>query len=246
MRTLDPYKFDLFAVSGVEMADSSYSNLPLRKGKRKIPFIAAGVDEAGRGPLAGPVVAAAVILPAYPRVKILDDSKSLNDIQRLKSYNQIKEVALAISFSIIEPAVIDELNILWASMKAMRDAIASLKIRPDLVLIDGNRKPMSSCRELALIKGDTKSAAIMAASIVAKVTRDRLMEDHHKQYPEYGFDVHKGYGVPMHLEALQKYGPCPIHRRSFGPVREILHTLSPSERKIEHERGDIREQAELF
>jgi ribonuclease HII len=196
--------------------------------------------------LAGPVVAAAVILPAFPRLKGLNDSKVMTEVQRELLFPAIKGTALAVSVAVIEPAIIDELNILNATLKAMRHALAALKVRPDLALIDGNQRPGSGVAESLIVKGDSKSASIMAASIIAKVTRDRIMVKIHDQYPEYGFSEHKGYSVPSHLEALKKFGPCAAHRRSFGPVKQLLHQNLPSVRSLIYDRGESPIQAELF
>jgi ribonuclease HII len=186
------------------------------------PFYLAGVDEAGRGPLAGPVVAAAVILPRSPRVYGLRDSKVVPEEQRDALFFEIQEMALAYAVVEVSHEEIDRINILQASLKAMREALALLEIKPHLVLVDGNKKPASGFEEMAIIDGDAQSASIMAASILAKVTRDHIMKEEHEKYPQYGFNEHKGYGAPSHLEALRKYGPCPIHRRSYEPVRAIL------------------------
>ena len=183
--------------------------------------IVAGVDEAGRGPLAGPVVAAAVVLPANPRIKGLNDSKKLPPKARESLYLKILEVALSTSVSIVHHDIIDSINILAATLRGMREAVARLTVKPRLVIVDGNKKPESGVLEMAIIKGDGLSACIMAAGIVAKVTRDRIMVDLHKKYPQYGFDSHKGYGAATHLEAIRKYGPCPVHRMSFEPLKSL-------------------------
>jgi ribonuclease HII len=221
---MDAYKFDQFFSSRkfLEEPDALTGFSLITKSQKKHPLVLAGVDEAGRGPLAGPVVAAAVILPSFPRIRGLQDSKTLVEAKRDELYLEIKRTALACSVSIVEPAMIDDINIFQATMRAMRDAINSLKLHPDLVLIDGNQKPRSRFMEIAQVKGDGKSAAIMAASIVAKVTRDKIMLDLHKKYPHYGFNQHKGYGVPEHVEALREHGPCPFHRRTFEPVKSLL------------------------
>ncbi len=185
-------------------------------------FYLAGVDEAGRGPLAGPVVAAAVILPANPRIYGLRDSKVVPREQREALFFEIQQAALAYAVVEISHEEIDRINILQASLKAMREAVALLEVKPNLVLVDGNKKPGCGFAETAIIDGDALSASIMAASILAKVTRDHIMTDEHEKYPQYGFNEHKGYGAPVHMEALKKYGPCPIHRRSFEPVRSLL------------------------
>ena len=174
-----------------------------------------GVDEAGRGPLAGPVYAAAVILPRGLVIEGLNDSKKLTEKRREALYDVIVEQAVAYGIGSADEKEIDEINILQATFLAMRRAIAQLSVRPDLALIDGNRDSDFGVPAETVIGGDGKSANIAAASILAKVTRDRVMLDYAKQYPQYGFDVHKGYGTKRHYEALREYGPCPIHRQSF-------------------------------
>ena len=180
----------------------------------------AGVDEAGRGPLAGPVVAAAVILPPDTLIPGLNDSKALSEKRRAELFETIQNTALAIGIGKASPQEIDKHNIRNATHHAMCEALAALSISPDRVLIDGNARPGSPFPEQAVIGGDRKSLSIAAASVIAKVTRDRLMIDYHAQYPAYGFAGHKGYGSADHLAALQKHGPCPIHRRSFRGVFE--------------------------
>jgi ribonuclease HII len=182
----------------------------------------AGVDEAGRGCLAGPVVAAAVILPADCYLPGLDDSKKLSRTRREALYRQVMEQALAVGLGQAEAAEIDRLNIFQAALKAMRLAIGALNLAPDQVLVDGKAKPGSPFAEQAIIDGDARSLSIAAASVVAKVHRDRLMSRHAEQYPEYGFASHKGYGSAEHLAALRLHGPCPLHRLSFGPVAELV------------------------
>lgn len=220
---MECYKFDQKILSGrFDDGGFLFTGIPPKRSPKKAPFILAGIDEAGRGPLAGPVVAAAVILPAFPRIPGLNDSKRLSEMDREEIFPLIKRTALAISISIMDPIVIDEINILAATMKAMRNAEAGLKLKPDLVIVDGDQKPLGIYPEITIVKGDAKSAAIMAASIVAKVTRDHLMMDLHLIYPQYGFDDHKGYGVPAHLDALRKLGPSPCHRKSFEPVKSMV------------------------
>lgn len=180
----------------------------------------AGVDEAGRGPLAGPVYAAAVILPEHCSIDGLDDSKKLTEKKREQLYIQICELAVAYHIAQIPNTRIDEINILEATFEAMQQAIAGLSVPADYVLIDGNRIKGVSIAHETVIKGDSLSASIAAASILAKVSRDHEMQRMAELYPEYGFDVHKGYGTRHHLEMIQKYGPCPIHRLSFRGVRE--------------------------
>ncbi|MBU9378991.1 MULTISPECIES: ribonuclease HII [Burkholderia] len=184
--------------------------------------IVCGVDEAGRGPLAGPVVAAAVILdPARP-ILGLDDSKALSAKKRELLYHEIVAHSRAWCVASASVEEIDTLNILHATMLAMRRAVEGLSLLPTLAKIDGNRCPTLGIRSEAIIGGDALVPSISAASIIAKVTRDRLLVDLHANFPHYGFDVHAGYGTPKHLAALREHGPCEHHRRSFAPVREAL------------------------
>lgn len=182
----------------------------------------AGVDEAGRGPLAGPVVTAAVILDPMRPIDGLRDSKKLTEASRERLAAEIKERALDWSVAHATVEEIDELNILQATMLAMKRAISGLTVRPSLVLVDGNRVPRIDLPVNAIIQGDDKIAAISAASIIAKTTRDHWLEELDERYPEYGFAKHKGYGTKEHLEALAKYGPLPVHRKSFGPVKQAI------------------------
>ena len=183
-----------------------------------VPGLMAGVDEAGRGPLAGPVVAAAVILDDLHPIAGLNDSKKLSAKRREKLFDEIK--AKALCFSIAEATVqeIDEINILQATMLAMKRAVEALRLPPKLVLVDGNRLPTLSIRAEAIVQGDALVPAISAASILAKVHRDRLCDAMHQRYPAYGFDQHKGYGTAQHLAALQAHGPADCHRMTFAPV----------------------------
>ncbi len=174
-----------------------------------------GIDEAGRGPLAGPVAAGAVILPENVRILRLNDSKKLSPKVREELFEEIKEKALAWSVGIVPPARIDEINILQATYEAMREAIAGLSVQPGLLLNDAVTIPGVSIRQVPIIKGDAKSLSIAAASILAKVTRDRMMEEYDTVFPGYGFGKHKGYGTADHREAIRRLGPCPIHRRTF-------------------------------
>ena len=181
-----------------------------------------GVDEAGRGPLFGNVVAAAVILdPSHPIVG-LGDSKKLSEKVRERLYDQIYQHAISVGVGRASVAEIDQLNILQATMLAMQRAVESLSLVPDLALIDGNRCPPLNCASEAIIKGDAKELTIGAASIIAKVTRDREMLVWHAQYPYYGLDKHKGYPTQAHVKALEDYGVSPQHRRSFAPVRRLI------------------------
>ncbi len=184
--------------------------------------IVAGVDEAGRGPLAGPVIAAAVILDPDRPISGLADSKILSEKRREKLAVEIYQFALAWQIGRAEVEEIDRINILQASLLAMQRAVQGLAIRPQLALIDGNRCPLLECEARAIIKGDASEASISAASIIAKVTRDREMYALDKQYPGYGFARHKGYPSKLHLEALQALGVCPEHRLTYAPVRRVL------------------------
>jgi ribonuclease HII len=189
------------------------------------PGLVAGVDEAGRGPLAGPVVAAAVILDDLRPIKGLNDSKKLTALRREKLFDEIRAQALCCSIAEASVQEIDELNILQATLLAMRRAVEGLRLKPHKVLVDGNRLPVLKVPCEAIVKGDSKIKAISAASILAKVHRDRLCLQLHAAHPAYGFDVHKGYPTPTHLAALQSHGACDAHRRSFAPVRAVCETL---------------------
>ena len=198
---MDPYEFD------EAVANGEFS-------------IIAGVDEAGRGPLAGPVVAAAVILDIRTKIHGVRDSKKVPEAEREELYQFILSVSL-VGVGIIGPEEIDSVNILNATKRAMFDAVDALGARPELLLIDALTIPNIRTKQMPIIKGDAKSACIAAASIIAKVTRDRIMLQYHSDYPQYGFDKHKGYATRQHLENLRKYGPCPIHRKSFYPVMSL-------------------------
>ena len=182
----------------------------------------AGVDEAGRGPLAGPVVAAAVILDISRPIVGLADSKILSERKRNALFNEIKENALSWAIALATVEEIDELNILQATLLAMQRAVNGLAIQPDQVLVDGNQLPKLSMPAQAIIKGDSKVQAISAASILAKVERDRLMVNLDKEYPEFTFRQHKGYGTKQHLNEIDKLGISPIHRKSFNPIKTML------------------------
>ncbi len=174
-----------------------------------------GVDEAGRGPLAGPVCAAAVILPPHVRIPGLNDSKKLSDKRRRELFPVIQDQALAYGIAFASEQEIDEINILQATFLAMKRAMEQLSLRPELALIDGNRETDFGIPVKTVVKGDSLSASIAAASILAKVTRDDLMIRMAERYPEYGFEIHKGYGTRAHYAALERFGPCPIHRMTF-------------------------------
>ncbi len=184
------------------------------------PGLLAGVDEAGRGPLAGPVVAAAVMLDDRAPIRGLNDSKKLGARSRDRLYDEILAKALCCRIATASVEEIDALNILQATLLAMRRAVQGLRLRPHLVLVDGNRAPVLHVPVRTIVKGDGKVQCIAAASILAKVHRDRLCAELHERHPNYGFDGHKGYATPAHLAALREHGPCPEHRRSFAPVRD--------------------------
>jgi ribonuclease HII len=204
--------------------------MPLRKSFRfeqlglewATPGLVAGVDEAGRGPLAGPVVAAAVILDDLQPIKGLADSKVLGPRTRERLFDEIRARALCCSIAEASVEEIDRLNILQATLLAMRRAVLGLRLPPHRVVVDGNRVPVLPMPVEAIVKGDAKVQAISAASILAKVQRDRLCADLHASHPQYGFDGHKGYPTPEHLAALRAHGPCEAHRRSYAPVRAAL------------------------
>lgn len=187
-----------------------------------VPGLMAGVDEAGRGPLAGPVVAAAVILDDLHPIKGLADSKKLTPLRREKLYDEIRAKALCCSIALATVEEIDSLNILQATMLAMKRAVEGLRLKPHKVMVDGNRLPVLDVLAEAIVKGDALVPAISAASILAKVYRDRWCDEFHLQYPQYGFAGHKGYGTAAHLAALREHGACPQHRKSFAPVAEVL------------------------
>ncbi|MBE5061815.1 ribonuclease HII [Lachnospiraceae bacterium DSM 108991] len=174
-----------------------------------------GIDEAGRGPLAGPVVAGAVILPKDEKILYVNDSKKLSEKKREMLYDEIMSRALAVGVGVVGPERIDEINILQATYEAMRMAVAQLKVQPDILLNDAVTIPDLKVRQVPIVKGDAKSVSIAAASIIAKVTRDRLMREYGQVFPEYEFASNKGYGTKSHIEALKTYGPTPIHRRTF-------------------------------
>ena len=187
-----------------------------------VPGLIAGVDEAGRGPLAGPVVAAAVILDDQNPIKGLADSKKLTALRREKLYDEIRAKALCCSIALATAEEIDTLNILQATMLAMKRAVAGLRLKPNKVLVDGNRLPTLVILAEAIVKGDALVPCISAASILAKVYRDRWCAEYHLEYPQYGFAGHKGYGTAVHLAALRAHGACPQHRKSFAPVAQVL------------------------
>ena len=201
--------------------------LRVEPGQLDLSFVApgsllAGVDEAGRGPLAGPVVAAAVILDDLHPIDGLNDSKVLTPRRREQLFDQIRARALCCSIAQASVEEIDRLNILQATLLAMQRAVDGLRLRPHKVLVDGNRLPVLKVPAEAIVRGDSKVKAISAASILAKVHRDRLCMELHALHPQYGFDGHKGYPTPAHLAALREYGACAQHRRSFAPVRDLL------------------------
>lgn len=174
-----------------------------------------GIDEAGRGPLAGPVVAGAVILPKDVQIMYLNDSKQLSAVKREELFYEIQEKAIAYGIGVISPGRIDEINILQATYEAMRHAVEDLNVIPDILLNDAVTIPQVPIKQVGIVKGDARSVSIAAASILAKVTRDRMMEEYAQVYPEYGFGSHKGYGSGEHIKAIKEHGPCPIHRTTF-------------------------------
>ncbi|MGO9612585.1 MAG: ribonuclease HII [Dissulfurispiraceae bacterium] len=190
----------------------------IRKGRFKV---IAGVDEAGRGPLAGPVVAAAVILSDEIRINGIRDSKKVPSKERELLFKKIVLYSRAVGIGIAEVGEIEQANILWATKLAMRKAVIDLREKPDILLIDALTLPSLGVEQLPIVKGDAKSASIAAASIIAKVVRDRIMAHFHLVYPQYGFDSHKGYGTKAHLHKISQYGPCPIHRRGFRGVMSL-------------------------
>lgn len=215
---MGPKEAFLFTQTREPLSFTEFDNLFHSKGYRTL----AGVDEAGRGPLAGPVVAASVVFEQEIVVEEIDDSKRLAPSKREMLYEEILKKAKAVGIGIVGVSEIDRLNILQASLKAMKVAVGDLRCLPDLVLIDGIFKISSSLPQHTIKRGDSLSHSIAAASIVAKVTRDRIMVEYHKQYPHYSFDRHKGYGTVLHIEALKKHGCSPIHRRKFRKVQEVL------------------------
>ena len=205
--------------TGKKMGQPSMQQIAMQWG---VNGLIAGVDEAGRGPLAGPVVAAAVILDDLNPVLGLADSKQLSSQRRERLFDEIRAKALCFAVAQASVEEIDTLNILQATLLAMRRAVEGLRLAPKLALVDGNRLPTLSVRCEAIVKGDALVAAISAASILAKVTRDRWCDSYDLQYPAYGFAQHKGYGTAQHLAALKAHGACPQHRKSFRPVTEVL------------------------
>ncbi|MDO9210196.1 MAG: ribonuclease HII [Deltaproteobacteria bacterium] len=183
--------------------------------------VIAGLDEAGRGPLAGPVVAAAVVLAPTKKMAGIDDSKKLSPEQREKIFSLILQQAAAVGIGVVDAREIDRLNILRASLKAMEQAVQNLPLSPDFLLIDGIHSLTLPLAQRAIPKGDQRCQSIAAASIVAKVTRDRLMLAYHDEYPQYNFARHKGYGTREHLQAIRQYGCCPLHRQSFKPIYQL-------------------------
>ncbi len=199
------------------MVDYELEKEALSKGYKFI----CGIDEAGRGPLCGPVCAAAVILPENCEIEGLNDSKKLSEKKREALFDVIKEKAIAYSVSMVDAKTIDEINILQATFLAMRNAVSGLSVKPDYALIDGNQKPGLDIEQQTVVKGDAKSVSIAAASIIAKVTRDRYMYEADKKYPEYAFAKHKGYGTKLHYEMIEEHGICEEHRRTF--LKKILN-----------------------
>ncbi len=201
----DKYLKEVERTEGLKVYERQYESLG---------FVC-GIDEVGRGPLAGPVVAGAVVLPKDCKILYLNDSKKLSEKKREELYEVIKEGAVSVGIGIVGPEIIEEINILNATYEAMRRAVAELTVVPDVLLNDAVTIPGLPMKQVPIIKGDAKSVSIAAASIMAKVTRERMMEEYAKIYPEYDFASNKGYGTAKHMEALRKYGLTPIHRKSF-------------------------------
>ena len=189
--------------------------------RRKGYDLIAGVDEAGRGPLAGPVVAAAVLFAPGWQLEGLDDSKKLSFQARQRLFPIIKDQALGYGVGIVDVKTIDEINILQAALLAMKNAVLALPEKPNLLLIDGNKRIDHKTEQWTIVKGDSLSQSVAAASVLAKVTRDKIMTEYHEQFPQYAFGQHKGYGTRLHRDLIKKHGPCPIHRRTFKGVREF-------------------------
>ena len=208
-RRVEAYEKECIRTENMKMYEKKYADYS---------FIC-GIDEVGRGPLAGPVVAAAVILPKDCKILYLNDSKQLSEKKREELYDTIMEQAVAVGIGVVSHEVIDEINILQATYEAMRQAVSKLSVAPDLLLNDAVTIPGLSMKQVPIIKGDAKSISIAAASIVAKVTRDRMMVELDKFYPEYGFAGNKGYGSAQHMQAIREIGPCKIHRKTF--IRNI-------------------------
>ena len=195
-----------------------YETTARRKGYNLI----AGVDEAGRGPLAGPVVAAAVLFAPGWQLEGLDDSKKLSFQARQRLFPIIKDQALGYGVGIVDVKTIDEINILQAALLAMKNAVLALPEKPNLLLIDGNKRIDYKAEQWTIVKGDSLSQSVAAASVLAKVTRDKIMTEYHEQFPQYAFGQHKGYGTRLHRDLIKKYGPSPIHRRTFKGVIEFI------------------------
>ena len=200
----------------IEQAMDEYELRAYQRGFK----VVAGIDEAGRGPLAGPVVAAAVVFPADYRNPEIRDSKQLSPKQRERLYKVLKNDAVAVGLSVIEASIIDKINILQASLLAMKEAVLNLSIPADYLLIDGNKRIHISTEQETIVNGDNLCLSIAAASIIAKVSRDRIMEIYHRQYPQYNFLSNKGYGTREHRKAIKVHGCCKIHRQSFKPVKD--------------------------
>lgn len=204
----------------IALHDPSVLESVLRS-KKMAPY--AGVDEAGRGPLAGPVVACACVLPKKFSLPGLTDSKQLSEEQLESYYTElVRYPGIDFSVAVVDHEVIDRVNILQATFQAMRQALSSLKVRPCLAIIDGSLAPLGTVPCVTVVKGDVYCLSVSAASVIAKVTRDRLLKEYDALWPQYGFASHKGYGTPAHLEKLRLYGPCPIHRKSFAPVQVLV------------------------
>jgi ribonuclease HII len=225
---------------------SSNNMLEFESRARKQGFLTiAGIDEAGRGPLAGPVVAAAVILPEGHTIEGVNDSKKLSEAMRSRLYDSIMNEAVSVGVGISDNGTVDRINILQATLRAMETAVGNLTVSPDCLLIDGISKTSLMITQKTIKKGDSLSHSIAAASIIAKVTRDRMMEEYDREYPGYGFAGHKGYGAASHLAAIVALGPCPIHRLTFRGVREHV-AQQEEETGVQGYRDHLRPVRNLF
>ncbi|MDP8255196.1 MAG: ribonuclease HII [Candidatus Alcyoniella australis] len=220
-RRRKPKQLDLFDMRKMGLEHDHFERWLRNQGFAHV----AGIDEAGRGPLAGPVLAAAVILPAGSRIKGLTDSKRLSDAKRRELYVKIRDKAIAIGVGRAEPAEIDRMNILQATMQSMRRAVDALQQQPDYLLVDGITPIPTVLPQRTLVKGELRSISVAAASIIAKVERDDIMLEMDKLYPDYGFARHKGYGTEAHLLALRQHGVCPIHRKTYRQISDLRQRL---------------------
>jgi len=224
----------IIKMSNIKLEEERFKKMLFyeNEARRQGCAVIAGMDEAGRGAWAGPVVAGLVILPEDIFIAGLDDSKKLPEKKREALYEEITDKALHYSVGLCTSSVIDRKNVLKATYMAMKKAVSALKMSPDIILIDGRPVPDMGFSQVSIVRGDSKSASIAAASIIAKVTRDRMMKEFALLYPEYGFEKHKGYGTKLHMKNLAKYGICQIHRKTFKPVKEVLNKKEMSSQQL--------------